>query len=573
VKASKLFFHTSKDLPADVKLASHSLMIRSCLVNQLGSGLYNWLPIGWIVVQKISNIIRKNLHSCGLQEVCLSGVQPSDLWKETKRWHKYGRELLKLTDRHDNEFCLAPTHEEVVTYVAKSYIRSRKHLPFGFYQIQNKFRDEIRPRFGVMRAREFLMKDGYSFHENTESSQEFYENVKDAYHNIFSSLELDFRCVKADSGSIGGDLSHEFHVLADSGEDEIGFSNKSTYAANIEAIECFANDSVEREPALGVEESFLENKKTIEEICLTLGVEKTKCIKMLIVRGNNYSESNNDLIGIALRADHELNVAKIEKHKRVLSPFKMASDKDMKEKGMVVNFIGPKGLDIEIYADYSAFETDNFYCGANSIGKYFKNTNWETDCKVSGTFDFRLIKSGDKSPCGEGEIEFKRGIEVGHIFQLGNEYTKSLGFKVADSEGKDLYPQMGCYGIGVSRLVAASIEQNHDKKGILWPKAIAPFSIAIAVLNGKKSEIAREYSSNLYKKLLEKGVEVLLDDRDLRVGEMLSDLELIGIPYVVVVGERGLKEGEVEFKCRDSEVVVKVETDKIFDFIFENMSN
>ena len=547
MRASKYTIATLKETPSDAEIISHQLMIRAGLIRKLASGIYSWLPMGFRVLQKVENIIREEMNASGAQEVMLPVVQPAELWRESGRWGQYDEGLLlQFQDRHDREFCFGPTHEEVITDLARGELKSHKQLPVNYYQIQTKFRDETRPRFGVLRSREFTMKDAYSFHIDQASLNETYEEMHEAYSRILTRMELDFRPVLADSGSIGGSASVEFHVLAESGEDKIAFSSESEYAANVEMAEALAPASEDAE-LLATEELTTPGIKTIDDVCKALGVAANRTVKTLIVKG---SESN--LVALVLRGDHQLNTIKAEKIEGVASPLTMANEAEIKaEIGASIGSIGPQGLSIPIIADRSAAALRNFIAGANKDDFHTGNLNWARDAMATAIEDIRDVVEGDPSPDGKGEIRFKRGIEVGHIFQLGDKYSKSMNATVLDDSGKAVVMQMGCYGMGVTRLVGAIIEQNHDESGIIWPESIAPFSVIIIPINAHKSEQVSATAEALYGELTSHGVEVLLDDReDVRPGAKFADAELMGIPHRVVIGDRGLDNGVVEYVNR-----------------------
>ena len=547
MRASKYTIATLKETPSDAEIISHQLMIRAGLIRKLASGIYSWMPMGLRVLQKIENIIREEMNASGAQEVMLPVVQPAELWHESGRWSQYDEGLLlQFRDRHDREFCFGPTHEEVITDLARGELKSHKQLPINYYQIQTKFRDETRPRFGVLRSREFTMKDAYSFHTDQVSLNETYEEMHDAYSRILTRMDLDFRPVLADSGSIGGSASVEFHVLAESGEDKIAFSSESDYAANVEMAEALAPAS-EDAGLLDTEELATPGVKTIEDLCKALDVTANRTVKTLIVKG---SESN--LVALVLRGDHQLNAIKAEKIEGVASPLTMANDAEIKaEIDASTGSIGPQGLSMPIIADRSAAALRNFIAGANKNDFHTRNLNWERDARATAIEDIRDVVEGDPSPDGKGKIMFKRGIEVGHIFQLGDKYSKSMNATVLDASGKAVVMQMGCYGMGVTRLVGAIIEQNHDESGIIWPESIAPFSVIVIPINAHKSEQVRATAESLYAELTDQGVEVLLDDReDVRPGAKFADAELMGIPHRVVIGDRGLDKGVVEYVNR-----------------------
>jgi prolyl-tRNA synthetase len=555
MRASRFLISTKKETPADAEVISHQLMLRAGLIRKLASGLYNWMPMGLRVLRKVEAIVREEMNNAGAQELSMPVVQPAELWEESGRWQQYGGELLRIKDRHNRDFCLGPTHEEVITDLARNELSSYKQLPINFYQIQTKFRDERRPRFGIMRAREFLMKDAYSFHANQDSLDETYELMHTAYTQIFTRLGLDFRSVQADSGSIGGNASNEFHVLADSGEDDIAFSTGSSYAANIELAEALAPTGERPAPVGDMQEVATPDQTSIEEVSAFLSISANQTLKTLIVLGETNEKDNEDnnvpLIALVLRGDHSLNEIKAEKIPGVASPLIMASEEQVKTTiGAEVGSLGPVGLDIPCYVDRSAALLANFVCGANKDGFHLTNVNWERDLPIDHITDLRNVQEGDLSPDGKGTIEIKRGIEVGHIFKLGNKYSSAMKATVLNENGKATVMEMGCYGIGVSRVVAAAIEQNYDDKGIIWPQAIAPFQVALVPLNMHKSELVAEKTEALYAQLIQLGVDVLMDDRNERPGFKFADMELIGIPHRLVISDRGLKNGTLEYKGR-----------------------
>jgi len=547
MRVSKFPLSTIKETPADAEVISHKLMLRAGLIRRLASGMYTWLPLGYRILRKVENIIRAEMETAGALEILMPAVQPAELWQESGRWEQYGPELLRFNDRHNREFCLGPTHEEIITDMARRELNSYKQLPITWYQIQTKFRDEIRPRFGIMRSREFLMKDAYSFHMDQESLQQTYDEMFQAYNNIFSKIGLNFRPVMADSGSIGGSGSHEFHVLADSGEDAIAFSSDGDYAANIEKAEALA-PSGER-PAASEEKQLVDTPKqySIKEVSEFLNVDASQCLKTLLVEG----EEENSVIALVVRGDHELNEIKAEQLEQVKSPLKFVSDEQVKSTaGCAPGFIGPVGLNITVIADHTAAHTANFICGANENKKHLKGVNWGRDLAEPVTADIRNIVEGDPSPDNKGTISIVRGIEVGHIFQLGNKYSDALKATVLDENGANKVMTMGCYGIGVSRVVAAAVEQNNDDKGIIWPDSIAPFDVALAPINMQKSERLKAAAEKLYEDLTEAGFDVLFFDQKERLGSMLANIELIGIPHRLVLGERGLDSATIEYKGR-----------------------
>ena len=552
MRASQFLIATVKETPSDAVVISHQLMMRAGMIRKLSSGLYNWLPMGLRVLRKVEAVVREEMNKAGSQEVLMPVVQPAELWEESGRWQQYGSELLRLTDRHNNSFCLGPTHEEVITDIVRNEIRSYKQLPASFYQIQTKFRDETRPRFGVMRSREFIMKDAYSFHKDQESLQQTYDVMHEAYSNIFTRLGLGFRPVIADTGSIGGNASHEFHVLAESGEDDIAFSDTSDYAANVEMAEAVAPAGERPAASQELNKVATPNLHSIEEVCAALKVEPQQTVKTLVVVGEAEEEgATAPLIALVLRGDHELNDIKAEKLTGVASPLQMASEEQIQQAiNCPTGSIGPVNLAIETIVDRSAAHLADFVCGANEDGFHLTGTNWGRDCEATRIEDIRNVVAGDPSPDGEGTLLIKRGIEVGHIFQLGTKYSEALNATVLNENGKDQVMLMGCYGIGITRIVASAIEQNNDDKGIIWPDAIAPFQIALVPLNMKKSVEVADEANRLYTALTELGYEVLLDDRDERPGVKFADMELMGIPHRIVIGDRGLKQGELEYKGR-----------------------
>ena len=564
MRISKYPLSTIKETPADAEIISHKLMLRAGLVRRLASGMYTWLPLGYRVLRKVENIIRHEMEATGALEILMPGVQPAELWQESGRWEQYGPELLRLTDRHNREFCLGPTHEEIITDMARRELSSYKQLPITWYQIQTKFRDEIRPRFGIMRSREFLMKDAYSFHIDQDSLQQTYDEMFKAYSNIFTTLGLNFRPVMADSGSIGGSGSHEFHVLADSGEDAIAFSSDSNYAANIEKAEAIAPASDRPAATADMQTLDTPNQHSIEEVSNFLKVDASQCLKTLLVEG----EEEDSVVALVLRGDHQLNEIKAEQLPQVKSPLQLVSDEQVKTTAACEpGSIGPVGLKVTVIADHTAAHTADFICGANENGKHLSGVNWGRDLAEPVCADIRNIVEGDASPDGKGTLSIVRGIEVGHIFQLGDKYSKALNATVLDKNGKSQVMTMGCYGIGVSRVVAAAIEQNHDDKGIIWPQSIAPFDIALAPINMQKSEDLQQATEKLYDELTAAGFDVLLFDKKDRLGSMLADIELIGIPHRLVLGDRGLKAGSIEYKGRRDEESQDMPLDSIIDFL------
>ncbi len=569
MRASRFLIATLKQNPSDAVAVSHQLMLRSGMVRQLASGLYTWLPMGLRVFRKVEAIVREEMDKAGSQEVLMPVVQPAELWEESGRWEQYGPELLRITDRHNNSFCLGPTHEEVITDLIRNELKSYKQLPANFYQIQTKFRDEVRPRFGIMRAREFTMKDAYSFHLKQSCLQDTYEAMHSAYCSVFNRIGLNFRPVLADTGSIGGSSSHEFHVLADSGEDDIAFSSASDFAANVELAEAVAPSTERAGPTLEMVEVATPGQHSIEEVSKGLQLEASQVLKTLIVMGEADDEGQQGLVALVVRGDHELNELKAEKLEGVASPLAFAPEAVIRDTlGCSVGSIGPVGLDIPVLIDRSAAVASDFACGANKDGYHLTGVNWERDLPLGTIADLRNVVIGDPSPCGEGTIEIKRGIEVGHIFQLGEKYSEALKATVLDENGKQQVMTMGCYGIGVSRVVAAAIEQNYDDNGIIWPEAIAPFQLALIPINMHKSEAVRAKCESLYEELTAAGYDVLfMDEEKARLGVMLADTELMGIPHRVVIGDRGLEAGTVEYKARRDADKQEVASDELLNFL------
>ncbi|WP_417514005.1 proline--tRNA ligase [Marinobacter sp.] len=551
MRASRYLIATQKETPSDAEVISHQLMLRAGLIRKLAAGLYTWMPMGLRTLRKVERIVREEMDKSGAQEVLMPAVQPAELWQESGRWEQYGGELLRMNDRHGREFCFGPTHEEVITDLIRNELKSYKELPANFYQIQTKFRDERRPRFGVMRAREFIMKDAYSFHVSAESLDETYQIMHRTYCAIFDRLGLDYRPVQADSGAIGGSASHEFHVLASSGEDDIVFSTDSDYAANIEKAEAVAPSGDRSAPAEDLQEVATPDQRTIEAISQFLSIDATRTVKTLLVKAEADDEGNAGLIALILRGDHTLNEIKAENLEGVAEPLTMATDEEIEAAiGCKAGSIGPVNLQVPVIVDRSAAHLADFVCGANREGYHLTGVNWERDLPLGRVEDIRNVVEGDASPDGKGTLEIRRGIEVGHIFKLGNKYSTAMNATVLDENGKTVIMDMGCYGIGVSRIVAASIEQNHDDKGIIWPDAIAPFQVAIVTLNAHKTPIVAEAGEKLYEQLTQAGYDVLLDDRKERPGVKFADMELIGIPHRFVISDRGLTAGTLEYKGR-----------------------
>jgi len=545
MRVSKFFISTQKEAPTEAELVSHRLMLRAGYIKKLSSGLYTWMPLGLRVLRKVEAVVREEMNNSGGIELLMPAVQPAELWQETGRWEVFGPQMLKIKDRHDHDFCFGPTHEEVITDLARREVKSYRQLPLNFYQIQTKFRDEVRPRFGVMRAREFVMKDAYSFHTNFDSLEQTYRVMYDTYSRIFTRLGLQFRAVAADTGAIGGSGSHEFHVLADSGEDALAFCPDSDYAANVELAEAVAPAAPRAAASAPLQKVITPGQKSIEEVAAFMQVTAQQVLKAIAVM-----DAEGDFALLLLRGDHTLNEIKAAK---LLGEFRFASDDEIHQHmSCRAGYIGPVGASVRILADRAAAAMSNFVCGANEDGFHIIGANFGRDVHLdeAHVHDLRNVVAGDPSPDGKGALELCRGIEVGHIFQLRTKYSEALNSVFLDENGKTQFMEMGCYGIGVSRIVAAAIEQNYDERGITLPQALAPFQIAIAPIGSKKNEAVREASEQLYTELIAAGIEVLLDDRDERPGVMFADLELIGVPHRIVIGERGLKEGMVEYKGR-----------------------
>ncbi len=562
MRTTQFHLQTRKETPADAEVISHQLMIRTGMLSRLGSGLYNWTPLGLKVLRNIEKIVREEMDKAGCLEMIMPTIQPAGLWEETGRWDKYGDLLLKIKDRAGRDFCFGPTHEEVITDFARKEIKSYKQLPITFYQIQTKFRDEIRPRFGVMRAREFLMKDAYSFHLSTDCLKETYAKIHQAYCNIFERIGLTYRPVEADSGEIGGTGSHEFHVLAESGEDAIAYSTGSDYAANVEKCEVLAPTKPRPEATQELEIVDTHHKKSITEVADFLSISPKKLIKTLLVEGVDGP------VALVLRGDHELNEIKANNLPEVAAPFTLLEDDAIKKVALCdAGSIGVKDLNCTIIVDRAVTIMSDFVTGANENDKHLTGVNWERDASYGQVADLRNAKAGDPSPDGKGKIKIARGIEVGHIFQLGDTYTQSMNAVVLNEQGKSQHMTMGCYGIGVSRVVAAAIEQNHDEKGIVWPQQIAPFTVAILPMNMKKSERVKQAANDLYNELKALGVDVIIDDRKIRPGVMFADAELLGIPHHITIGDRSLDEGEVEYKSRKEMENVRIKQSDIVGHI------
>jgi prolyl-tRNA synthetase len=563
MRASEFHLATLKEVPADAEIVSHRLMLRAGLIRRLAAGLYTCMPLGLRVLRKVEAIIREEMNRTGALELLMPAVQPAELWQESGRWDQYGPELLRLKDRHQRDFCFGPTHEEVITDLVRAELRSYKQLPVNYYQIQTKFRDEIRPRFGVMRAREFVMKDAYSFHLNRESLQTTYEAMFDAYSRIFDRLGLKFRAVLADTGTIGGSRSHEFHVLASSGEDAIAFSDESDYAANVELAEARPPEEPRPAPTADLKTIDTPNTHTIEALSRLLKIEPSRCLKTLLVKGED-----GDIIALALRGDHALNSVKAEKIEGIAKPLTFADEQEVINiAGCRPGSLGPRGLAIRVIADHAATRLADFVCGANIDGKHLIGVNWGRDLPEPECADIRNVVEGDSSPDGRGRLSITRGIEVGHIFQLGDKYSRAMNATVLDEQGRAQPMIMGCYGIGVTRVVAAAIEQNHDERGIVWPAPIAPFQVALIPINMHKSQRLAQAVQALYDELRAAGFEVLFDDRHFRPGVMFTDQELIGIPHRLVLSERALDTGHVEYKSRTDTEPTYVARGEIIEFL------
>ena len=548
MRASQFLLSTLKETPADAEVISHQLMLRAGLIRRVAAGIYNWMPLGLRVVRRVEQVVREEMCRAGALEISMPVVQPAELWFESGRWEQYGPELARLHDRHGRDFCLGPTHEEIITSLGRNEIKSYKQLPLNFFQIQTKFRDEIRPRFGVMRSREFIMKDAYSFHVDQASLEATYWRMHEAYTAIFTRLGLNFRSVEADTGSIGGSHSHEFHVLADSGEDAIAFSDVSDYAANVELAPALAPPDSTTEISESTQFAT-PGVKTIDDLVKQAGFTIAETVKTLFVKSED-----DDIVALVLRGDHRLNGLKAEKIPGIASPLEMADEaRVLAVTGAGFGSLGPVGLDVRIVVDASAAALNSFVCGANKDGFHLKGVNWARDVPHLETADLREVIAGDASPCGQGSLEIRRGIEVGHIFQLGTKYSEAMKAVVLNEEGKSVPMAMGCYGIGVTRIVAAAIEQNHDAQGIIWPEAMAPFEVALVPLNMDKSEAVAAATETLYEQLIGKGVEVFMDDRKERPGVKFAQMELIGIPVRVTLGDRSLAEGNIELQARTSD--------------------
>ena len=567
MRLSRFPLATTKETPADAEIISHQLMLRAGMIRRLASGLYTWMPLGLRVLRKVEARVREEMDRSGAVELLMPGVQPAELWQESGRWDQFGPELLRLQDRHQRDFCLGPTHEEVITDLARRELRSYKQLPVNFYQIQTKFRDEVRPRFGVMRAREFLMKDAYSFHLDADCLARTYQVMFDAYTRIFQRTGLRFRAVHADTGSIGGTASHEFHVLADSGEDAIAFSSQGDYAANVELAEAIAPETAPPAATEDMRRVDTPGVKTIDDLVRGHGLPIERTVKTLIVHG-----SEQPLVALIVRGDHTLNTLKAEKLPAVASPLTMAEDSEIRAAvGAGAGSLGPVGLPMPCIVDRSVAVLADFAAGANNDEQHLFGINWQRDLPLPEVADLRDVVAGDPSPDGDGQLSIARGIEVGHVFQLGSKYSEAMGATVLDENGRSVAMPMGCYGIGVSRIVAAAIEQNHDQRGISWPVPIAPFQVAIVSINLQKSETVRDASERLYRQLCEAGIDVCWDDRDLRPGVKFADIELIGVPHRIVIGDRGLGDGQLEYRHREAEASEDWPLESVLDRLQERL--
>tara|TARA_Y100000758_G_scaffold266764_1_gene207068 strand:+ start:194 stop:1888 length:1695 start_codon:yes stop_codon:yes gene_type:complete len=559
---TKIGFSTLKEDPADAEIVSHKLMLRAGLIKKLSPGIFTWMPIGLRVIKNVESIVREEMNKAGGIELLMPAIQPAELWKESGRWDEYGSLLLQIKDRHDRDFCFGPTHEEVITDIARKELKSYKQLPIIFYQIQTKFRDEIRPRFGVMRSREFIMKDAYSFHANQDSLDEGYNKMHDAYSSIFTRLELKYRVVDADGGEIGGSRSQEFHVIADSGEDAIAYCEEANFASNIEMAETYPPEGKMKSPTQELAKVKTPGVNTIEELCTSLNIKSKKTIKTLIVEGND------GLCALVLRGDHELNALKASKLPGILSPLKMSdSAKIEKATGKPLGSLGPINLGIKTYFDHATLFMHDFACGANEKNRHFTGVNFGRDLDYQKTVDIRNVVEGDPAPNEKGTLQIARGIEVGHIFQLGTKYSDSLNAKIKSSEGNDIPMTMGCYGIGITRIIAAAIEQNHDERGIIWPEPLAPFDVIIIAINIDKSEKVKKTADALYQELREIGIDAIYDDRLTRPGIKFAEAELIGIPHRVVVSEKVLSTGKLEYQSRKDTKAVNLRKDEIIKLL------
>ena len=567
MRASSFHISTSKETPNDAEIISHQLMLRAGMIRRLAAGLYSWMPVGLRVARKVERIVREEMDRSGAVELLMPAVQPAELWQESGRWEKYGPELLRLQDRHERPFCVGPTHEEVITDIARRELRSYRQLPVNFYQIQTKFRDEIRPRFGVMRAREFVMKDAYSFHLNEESLVEMFEHMHTTYCRIFDRIGLQYRPVDADSGSIGGARSREFMVIADSGEDGIAFSTEGDYAANVEKAAAIATGQ-RAEPGKEMEKVATPNVHTMQAVSDLLGMQLNQGVKTLVVKG-----SEDPVVALVLRGDHELNAVKAEHLDAVQAPLEFAEEAEIRKAiGCGPGSIGPIDIKVPCIVDHAAAALSDFSSGANEDGFHYIGVNWGRDIAEPQVEDIRNVVDGDPNPEGAGTLKIQRGIEVGHIFQLGTTYSEPMQATMLDENGKAQVMHMGCYGIGITRIVAAAIEQNHDDKGILWPLSIAPFEVAINPIHMQKSPEVEAAATKLYEELLDAGIDVLFDDRPARPGVMFAEMELLGIPHRLVVSDKGLAKSELEYKGRSDEAAEQISRDNVVEFLRNKMT-
>jgi prolyl-tRNA synthetase len=566
MRASRFHLATLKETPVDAEIISHQLMLRAGMIRRHAAGIYSWLPLGLRILRKVEQIIREEMDKAGALELLMPSFQPAELWQESGRWDQFGPELLRLQDRHHRDACIGPTHEEIVTDIFRREVNSYRQLPLNFYQIQTKFRDEIRPRFGVMRSREFIMKDAYSFDIDKDGMQRSYDVMDQAYISIFDRFGLDYRAVSADSGAIGGSTSQEFHVLADSGEDAIAFSEQGDFAANIETVEALPPETERATASAEMQNVDTPGMYTIDDLANGLGVSAQQCMKTLIVEAED-----GGLVALVLRGDHELNALKAERLDGVASPLRLAQREQITATlGSDIGSIGPIGLSLKTIVDHSAAVVGDFVCGANQDDKHFINANWGRDCEEPIKADIRNVVNGDPSPAGTGQLRILRGIEVGHIFQLGQTYSESMQAAVLDEQGKGVAPFMGCYGIGVTRIVGAAIEQNHDDRGIIWPEPLTPFDVVLIPINMHRSDKLREAAEALYAELTERGVDVLFDDRDARPGVKFADAELIGIPHRLVISDRGLEAGELEYRHRRDEDSRMMKRDDALNLLLES---
>lgn len=568
MRASQWLITTLKETPNDAEIVSHQLMLRAGMIRKLGSGLYTWLPLGLKVLRKVEQIVREEMNRAKAMEVLMPAVQPAELWQETGRWETFGDQLLTMRDSNEREYCFGPTHEEVITDLIRNELQSYKQLPVNFYQIQTKFRDEIRPRFGVMRAREFIMKDSYSFHLSQQSLQQTYDDMYEAYCRIFDRLGLRYRAVEADTGAIGGSASHEFQVLADSGEDLIFYSDGSSYAANVEQATSLLPKKASSLPKEEMTLVDTPNQKTIAEAAAFLGVDTKQLVKTLIVQGKEVP-----LVALVLCGDDELNEVKASKHPLVKSPLCLADDQLIQQSLKApVGYLGPIGLNIPIVVDHHALALSSFICGANQVNKHYQYAAWGRDAQYQEAYDLRKVKEGDISPDNQGQLRSCRGIEVGHVFQLGDKYARAMNAAVINEEGQLQTMIMGCYGLGITRVVAAAIEQHHDENGIVWPQNIAPFQLVIVPINSHRSQQVKESAESIYQQLLQLGYEVLLDDRNERPGVLFADSDLMGIPHRIVVSERNLQQNALEYKARNSDEVISISLDELSNFLSARLS-